>query len=123
VSFTPWPFYHQGKSPWYPLNRRLGGPQRQSACGRHNTNKIKEYSLHFYKLLPRGYMKFQNDFIASIAYLYTCSLLRGFNFKVLPLSSYALSPMMLPLLETFLELLLWNSFQCHCHIFWMPSIS
>jgi hypothetical protein len=30
VSFTPWPLYPQGKSPWYPLDRRLGGPQRRS---------------------------------------------------------------------------------------------
>jgi hypothetical protein len=30
VSFTPWPLYPQGKSPWYPLNRRLGGPQSRS---------------------------------------------------------------------------------------------
>jgi len=44
------------------------------------------------------------------AYLYTYSLLRGVTFKVLPLSSYALSPMMLQLLETFLELMLCNSF-------------
>jgi len=28
VSITPWPLYSQGKSPWYPLDRRLGGPQR-----------------------------------------------------------------------------------------------
>jgi len=27
VSFTPRPLYPQGKSPWYPLYRRLGGPQ------------------------------------------------------------------------------------------------
>jgi hypothetical protein len=27
VSFTLWPLYSQGKSPWYPLNRRLGGPR------------------------------------------------------------------------------------------------
>jgi hypothetical protein len=27
VSFTPWPIYPQGKKPWYPLDRRLGGPQ------------------------------------------------------------------------------------------------
>jgi len=47
-------------------------------------------------------------------YLYTYSLLRGITFEVLPLSSYALSPVMLPLLQTFLELPLWNSFQC-CH--------
>jgi hypothetical protein len=25
VSFTPWPLYRQGKSLWYPLDRRLGG--------------------------------------------------------------------------------------------------
>jgi hypothetical protein len=34
-----------------------------------------------------------------------------------PLNSYALSPTMLSLLETFLELLLWNSFQWLRHIF------
>jgi len=26
VSFTPWPLCPQGKSPWYPLDRRLVGP-------------------------------------------------------------------------------------------------
>jgi len=30
VSFMPRPFYPQGKSPWYPLYTRLGGPQSQS---------------------------------------------------------------------------------------------
>jgi len=39
-------------------------------------------------------------------------LLREVTFKVLSLSRYALSPTMFPLLETFLELQLWNSFQC-----------
>jgi hypothetical protein len=29
VNFTPRPFYPQGKSPWYPLDRRLDGPQTQ----------------------------------------------------------------------------------------------
>jgi hypothetical protein len=42
------------------------------------------------------------------AHLYTFSLLRGITFKVLPFSSYTLSPKMLPLLETFLKLLLWK---------------
>jgi hypothetical protein len=27
VNFTPWPLYPQGKSPWCPMDRRLGGPQ------------------------------------------------------------------------------------------------
>jgi len=52
------------------------------------------------------------------AYIYTYSLLRGATLEVLPLTSYALSPMMLLLLETFLELLLWNSFQRR-HIFFI----
>jgi hypothetical protein len=30
VSFTPRPLYPQGKSPWYPLDRRLGGLQSRS---------------------------------------------------------------------------------------------
>jgi hypothetical protein len=30
---------------------------------------------------------------------------------------------MLPLLETFLELLIWNIFQCCRHVFWMSSVS
>jgi hypothetical protein len=30
VSFMSWPLYPQGKSPWYPLDRRLGGLQSWS---------------------------------------------------------------------------------------------
>jgi hypothetical protein len=37
VSFTPRPLYPQGKSPWYPSDRRLGGPQ--SRCGRGGEKK------------------------------------------------------------------------------------
>jgi hypothetical protein len=32
VNFTPRPLYLQGKNPWYPLDRRLGGPQSRSGC-------------------------------------------------------------------------------------------
>jgi hypothetical protein len=32
VIFTPWVLYPRGKSPRYPLDRRLGGPQSQSGC-------------------------------------------------------------------------------------------
>jgi hypothetical protein len=56
-------------------------------------------------------MMFWNNLLQA-SYLYTYSLLRGVTFEVLPLSSYALSSKILPLLKTFLELLLWNSFQC-----------
>jgi hypothetical protein len=37
--------------------------------------------------------------------------------------TYTLIPTMLPLLETFLEYLLWTSSQCRRHIFWVSSIS
>jgi hypothetical protein len=50
------------------------------------------------------------------AYLCTYNLLRSVTFQVPPLSSYALRPMTMPLLETFLELLLWYSFQYRRHI-------
>jgi hypothetical protein len=30
VSFMPQPLYPQGKSPWYPMDRRLGGPHSWS---------------------------------------------------------------------------------------------
>jgi hypothetical protein len=38
VSFTPLPLYPQGKSPWCPLDRRLGGPQSRSGHGREEKN-------------------------------------------------------------------------------------
>jgi len=34
----PRPLYPLGKSPWYPLNRRLGGPQSRSGRGGEEKN-------------------------------------------------------------------------------------
>jgi len=60
-------------------------------------------------------MKFLELFLLQV-YLYIYSLLRGVTFKIPSFSSCALSPMVVPLLEIFLELLLWKSLQYH-HIF------
>jgi hypothetical protein len=38
VSFTPRPLYSQGKTPWYPLYRKLGMPQRRSGRGEEEKN-------------------------------------------------------------------------------------
>jgi hypothetical protein len=38
ISVTSWPLYPQGKSPRYPLDRRLGGPQSRSGCGGEEKN-------------------------------------------------------------------------------------
>jgi hypothetical protein len=50
VSFTPRPLYSQGKSPWYPLDRRLGGPYSRSGRGGGEKNSqppqgIKPWNL------------------------------------------------------------------------------
>jgi hypothetical protein len=38
VSFTPRPLYPQGNITWYPLDRRLGGPQSRSGRGGEENN-------------------------------------------------------------------------------------
>jgi hypothetical protein len=38
VSFTARPLYSQGKSAWYPLDRRLGGPQSRAGLGGEEKN-------------------------------------------------------------------------------------
>jgi len=38
VSFIPWLLYPQGKSSWYPLDRRLDGLKNQSGCGGEEKN-------------------------------------------------------------------------------------
>jgi len=78
--------------------------------------ELQFYHKHFYTVC--GYEV--GEMILLQAYLCTYSLLRDgesvVTLKVLPLSSYALSITILPQLETFLELLLWNTFQCLRHI-------
>jgi hypothetical protein len=41
VSFTPPPLYFQGNSPFYPFDRRLGGPQSRSGRGGEEKNSQK----------------------------------------------------------------------------------
>jgi len=81
VSFTSQPLYLQRKSPWYPLDRRLGGPQSRSG----HSGEEKIYPDHptrspalYHGTTPATY------------------LLRAVTFEVLHFSSYALSPTLLP---------------------------
>jgi len=39
VSSTPRPLYPQGRSPCYPLDKRLGGPQSRSGRGGEEKNE------------------------------------------------------------------------------------
>jgi hypothetical protein len=38
VSFTPRPLYSQEKSPWYPLDKKLDGPQSRSGSSGEEKN-------------------------------------------------------------------------------------
>jgi hypothetical protein len=38
ISFTSWSLYSPGKSPWYPFDRRLSGPQSRSGRGGEEKN-------------------------------------------------------------------------------------
>jgi hypothetical protein len=63
VSFTTWPLYPQGKRPWYPLDRRLGGPQSRSGRSGEEKNSqsltglehpiTQRYTTELYRL-PGG---------------------------------------------------------------------
>jgi hypothetical protein len=37
-SFTPWLVYPQGKSPWHPVDRRLGRSKSRSGCSGEEKN-------------------------------------------------------------------------------------
>jgi hypothetical protein len=63
TNFTFRPLYPQGKSLWYPLDRRLGGPQRRSGCGGEEKNSQSLSGL-------------ESPIIQSIAQSYTTELPR-----------------------------------------------
>jgi hypothetical protein len=48
VSFTPQPLYPQGKSPWYPVDKRLGGPQIRSGRGGEEKNSQPPRGIESY---------------------------------------------------------------------------
>jgi hypothetical protein len=66
----PCPFTHPGKRLWYPLDRRLGGPQRWSGCYREEKNislpgiKTKPSSMQ-----PTGIMDFYSLTIISVYFM------------------------------------------------------
>jgi hypothetical protein len=56
VSFTARPIYPPGKSPWYSLDRKLGGPQSRSGHGRE-----KVFSLPMSGIEPRLWLHAQKS--------------------------------------------------------------
>jgi hypothetical protein len=61
VGFTPQPLYPQGRNPWYPVDKRLGGPQSRYGRGGEEKNS---------QPLP----VFEPPIIQPVAQLYTTEL-------------------------------------------------
>jgi hypothetical protein len=71
VSFTPRQFYPHGKSPWYPLDGRVGGIQSRSGNGGEEKNSqplsgfkpqiiqpvAQRYTTELSRLLKQPYIK------------------------------------------------------------------
>jgi hypothetical protein len=66
--------YPQGKSPWYPLNRRLGGPQSRFGHGGEEKNSqplpgLKLLTIQSVGLSPRyqkeNFTSYQKSFITT----------------------------------------------------------
>jgi hypothetical protein len=68
VSFTPQPLYLQGKSPWCPLDRRLGGPQSLSGHGGEEKNSQPPPGI---ELLPGVDYTPCRPFQVSVSYFLT----------------------------------------------------
>jgi hypothetical protein len=63
VNFTPRPLYPQRKSPWYPLDRGLGGHQSRSGRGGEEKNSQPQPAL-------------EHPIIQPVAQCYTTELSR-----------------------------------------------
>jgi hypothetical protein len=58
------PLYPQGKSPWYPLDRRLGGPQSWSGRGdKKNFQPLPVLELPIIKPVTQRYTTELDNFI------------------------------------------------------------
>jgi hypothetical protein len=67
VRFKNRPLYHQGKSPWYPLDRRLGGPQSRSGRGGEEKNSQLPPGIErFFIILV---LKFVKNFVVLTGYI------------------------------------------------------
>jgi hypothetical protein len=82
----------------------------------NNSRFLKVYGVGKYEV---WLWSSRNYFTANVRVYLQLSIV---SFKELPLSSYAFSPTMLQMLETFLELFLWNSFQCRHFFFFFKCL-
>jgi hypothetical protein len=58
VNFRICPLYSQGKSPWYPLDRRLDGPQSRSGCSGEEKNSQPLPGLETLIMIKTNFIQF-----------------------------------------------------------------
>jgi hypothetical protein len=69
VSFTPRPLYPQGKSPWYTLDRRLGGLHSRSGVGGEEKNSQLMLELEPQIIQPVG-----QRYVTELSYTFECDI-------------------------------------------------
>jgi hypothetical protein len=81
VSFTSLPLYPQGKSRWYPLDRRLSGFQSQSGCSGEEKSSQPLLGLKPLIIQPMKYFENHNSVNCIEMWRY-CSWVRYWNNKI-----------------------------------------
>jgi hypothetical protein len=69
VSFTPWLLYPQGKSPWYPMDWRLGGPK---ASEEKNSRLLLRLELLIIQSVAQCYTTKLSSFIQQLKSTVKC---------------------------------------------------
>jgi hypothetical protein len=85
VSFTPRSLYPQGKTPWYPLDRRLGGIQSRYGRGAEEKNSQPETENR--TLEPRSSSPYPNAILTELS---TMLKVKGIGVPVLLTEHHAM---------------------------------
>jgi hypothetical protein len=89
VSFTPPPLYPQGKSPWYPLDKRLGEPQSRSGHSgeEKNSQSLPGYEPSIIQPVAQRYTTGLSQFqTIQVRFLQTCQWWQYSNLVILLLN-------------------------------------
>jgi hypothetical protein len=85
VSFTPRPLYPRGKSLWYRLDRRLGGPQNQSVwCEEKILDPTGTWTLDPFRCPSHSHSLYQRHYPGSLNFYFLSFSIILFFIIILP---------------------------------------
>jgi hypothetical protein len=70
VSFTPRQLYPQGKRPWYPLDRKLGGPQSRSGRGNVSGGEKKKKKKKKKKIQCNTSALYDDNTLSALSFIF-----------------------------------------------------